>query len=400
MSIKVMIIDGHEEFRSLLMHHIKTRWPDANVSMYDPTEGGHLPAEFSGAGNDIVLLGDHQGDRDALLTLRQFVNKPAFPPVVFFGTDDRHDAMEIGASAFMAREKIRHDSLIARIGNILKTPRRAATTDSPFVGDLASSTEQPVKGYRFLNRIAESDHSAVYLVEKEPASTQMVLKVFTQVPDISSGTRAFDRFLQEFEVIAELDHPNIVKMYDLGISDDHAHIAMEYLPGGDLGKKIKTGVPENDAVEYTRQIASALDKLHSAGVLHRDLKPGNIMLREDGCIALIDFGLAKKRSAAAGITGNNRIFGTPYYMSPEQGRGKEVDERSDLYALGIVFCEMLTGEKPFTGYNPMIVIFNHNEAPLPTLPQHVSQYQSIIDLLLAKKPEDRIQSAAELLECL
>ncbi len=400
MSIKVMIIDGHAGFRSLLMHHVTTHWPDANVSTYDPTEAGHLPEEFSGAGNDIVLLGDDQGDRDARITLRQFVNNPVFPAVVYFGKGGSVDAMEIGASAFMERENIRHDTLVVRVGNILRAQHRTASTDSLFVGDLASGIHPLVKGYRFLKRLAVSDHSAIYLAEKESTDTQMVLKVLRQVPDFGDGIGAFDRFLDEYEMIAELDHPNIVKIYDLGISDDHAHIAMEYLPGGDLGKKIKAGVIEKDAVDYTRQIASALDNLHSVGILHRDLKPGNIMLREDGSIALIDFGLAKRMWLEPQITGSEQIFGTPYYMSPEQGRGNNVDERSDVYALGVIFCEMLTGKKPFSGDNAMGIIFNHCEAPLPVLPQQMSQYQAVTNRLLAKKPEHRIQTAAEVLDWL
>ncbi len=392
-----MIIDGHAEFCSLLMHHVTTHWPDAIISTYDPTEAGHLPGEFSGAGNDLILLGDDQGERDALTTLKQFVTTPGFPAIIFFGHGGRVDAMKIGADAFMEREKIRHDALIVRIGDILRAQRRIASTDSLFMGDLATGIHPLVKGYRFLNRLAVSEHSAVYLAEKESAGLQMVLKVLRQVPDFSDGIGAFDRFLQEYEMIAELDHPNIVRIYDLGVSDDHAHIAMEYLPGGDLKQKLEKGIMESDAVDYARQIASALANLHSVGILHRDLKPGNIMLRADGSIALIDFGLAKRMRLEPEITGSGEIFGTPYYMSPEQGRGNPVDERGDVYSLGVIFYEMLTGEKPYSGIDAMGIIFKHSEAPLPILPHRLSQYQAVLNMLLAKKPEDRIQSAEEVL---
>jgi serine/threonine protein kinase len=140
----------------------------------------------------------------------------------------------------------------------------------------------------------------------------MVLKVLRQVPDISGGLGAYDRFLQEYEMIAELDHPNIVRIYDLGVSDDHAHIAMEYVPGGDLKLRIEQGVLEHETIEFTRQIAGALAQLHSLGNLHRDLKPDNIMLRADGTLALIDFGLAKRMGLEQEIMGNGEIFGTPY----------------------------------------------------------------------------------------
>lgn len=395
-----MIIDGHAEFRSLLMHHVTTHWPDAIITAYDPTEAGHLPSEFSGAGNDIVMLGDDQGDRDGLVTLKQFAKTPGFPAIIYFGKDGRNEARKIGAEAFIDREKFRHDALIVRIGDILRAQRRIASTDSLFVGDLATGIHPLVKGYRFLKRLAVSEHSAVYLAEKESAGLQMVLKVLRQVPDFSDGIGAFDRFLQEYEMIAELDHPNIVRIYDLGVSDDHAHIAMEYLPGGDLKQRIETGIQEKDAVEFARQIASALANLHAVGILHRDLKPGNIMLREDGSIALIDFGLAKRMRLEQEITGSGEIFGTPYYMSPEQGRGNDVDERSDVYSLGVIFYEMLTGEKPYSGVNAMGIIFKHGEAPIPILPRRLSQYQAVINMLLAKKTEDRIQTAAAVLDWL
>jgi serine/threonine protein kinase len=228
----------------------------------------------------------------------------------------------------------------------------------------------------------------------------MVLKVLRQVPDVSDGLGAFDRFLQEYEMIADLDHPNIVKIYDLGVSDDHAHIAMEYVPGGDLRQRIDRGILEFDAVEYTRQIASALAKLHSLGILHRDLKPGNIMVREDGTLALIDFGLAKRMRLEQEITGQGEIFGTPYYMSPEQGHAENVDERSDIYGLGVIFYEMLTGKKPFMGIDAMSIIVKHSKAPVPVLPYRLSQYQALLNMLLAKRPGDRLQTADEVLDWL
>jgi serine/threonine protein kinase len=400
MSIKVIIIDGHADFRSLLMHHVTTHWPDAIVSAYDPLSAGHLPDEFSGAGNDIVLLGDVQGDRDPLLTLRQFAKTPAFPPIVYFGNDNKLQALAAGASAYFRRDNIRHNAFIVRVSDILRSHQRVSSTDSLFVGDMATGIHPLIKGYRFIKRLAVSEHSALYLAQKDTEDHQVVLKVLRQVPDFSDGLGAFDRFLQEYEMIAELDHPNIVDIYDLGVSDDHAHIAMEYVPGGDLKERIKKGVSETEAIDYTRQIAGALTQLHSLGILHRDLKPGNIMVRDNGSLALIDFGLAKRMRLEQEITGNGEIFGTPYYMSPEQGHADDVDERSDVYSLGIIFYEMLTGKKPFVGADAMSIIFKHTKSPVPVLPYHLSRHQALINLLLAKRPEDRLQSAQEVLEWL
>ena len=402
MSIKVMIIDGHAEFRSLLMHHVTTHWPDAIISAYDPVAAGNLPDEFSGAGNDVILLGDHQGEVDAMKVLTQFTRTTGFPPLIFFGDDpeDRDKARRIGADGFFVRDRLSHDAFIVAVSDVLRAQERIASTDSLFVGDLGTGIHPLIKGYRFIQKLALSAHSAVYLAEKESADIKIVLKVLRQLPDHSDTIGAFDRFLQEYELIADLDHPNIVKIYDLGVGDDHSHIAMEYLPGGDLRKKLEKGIKTPDAVRYAKDIASALSRIHSVGILHRDLKPGNIMFRNDDSIALIDFGLAKRMRLEQEITGSGQIFGTPYYMSPEQGHANEVDTRSDIYSLGVIFYEMLTGKKPYVATNAMGIIYKHTKAPIPILPPHQSQYQAALNLLLAKRPEDRMQKADEVLEWL
>jgi eukaryotic-like serine/threonine-protein kinase len=402
MNIRVMIIDGQADFRTLLMHHVTTCWPDAVISDYDPTTAGHLPDEFSGAGNDIILMGDNQGNRSGLRTLKRYVNKPGFPPVAYFCSNEemKREAVNVGAQAVFLRNRVKHDELIVRIGQILRARRRTASTQSLFVGDLRTGIHPLVKGYRFLTKLSASEHSAVYLAEKESAGMRVVLKVLRQVPDFSDGLGAFDRFLQEYEMIADMVHPNIVKIYDLGVSDDHAHIAMEYLSGGDLKQRIRAGISETDALRYARQIASALAKVHSVGILHRDLKPGNVMLRNDGSIALIDFGLAKRMRLQEEITGSGEIFGTPYYMSPEQGHADNVDARSDVYSLGVIFYEMLTGEKPYRATNAMGIIYKHSHAPIPHLPRPLKRHQLLLDKLLAKTVDDRLQSADEVVEWL
>jgi serine/threonine protein kinase len=131
--------------------------------------------------------------------------------------------------------------------------------------------------------------------------------------------------------------------------------------------------------------------------MHRDLKPTNIMFREDDSLVLIDFGLAKQAQLQAEITGTGEIFGTPYYMSPEQGHATKVDERGDLYSLGIIFFEMLTGRKPFEGDTAMSVIIQHRQAPIPRLSEELAKFQPAIDRMLAKQPQDRFASAKEIL---
>jgi serine/threonine protein kinase len=144
-------------------------------------------------------------------------------------------------------------------------------------------------------------------------------------------------------------------------------------------------------------MAAALEVVHAVGVLHRDLKPGNIMLRADGSVALIDFGLAKHVRVDAEITATGEIFGTPYYMSPEQGHAQQLDERSDLYSLGVIFYEMLMRQKPYLAQSPMGVIYMHANAPIPLLPESLRNYQQLLNKLLAKDPIHRLTSASALL---
>ncbi len=397
-----MIIDGQAAFRRLLRHHVSTHWPDAIITDFDPIVSGHLPDEFSGAGNDVILLGSELGDRQGVDVIKRFKKQPGFPPVVYFGQkDEAGPVLDRGADGCFLRQGFSHDALIVRLSDILVARRRVSSTGSLFVGDKAAGIDPLIKGYRFLKKLGTSSHSSVYLAEREKTGAKMVLKVLRQIPDVNDESiAAFDRFLQEYEMIAEIDHPNIVKIYDLGVADDHAHIAMEYLDAGDLRQRINEKIRAPVAVNYLREVASALARIHSVGILHRDLKPGNIMLRRDNSLALIDFGLAKRLRLQMEITGSGEIFGTPYYMSPEQGHGNPVDERSDIYSLGVIFYEMLTGEKPYQAESAMGIIYKHAQAPIPLLPTRLAEYQSLLNMMLAKNPEDRLQSVSEVEEWL
>ena len=397
-----MIIDGQAAFRSLLMHHVSTHWPEAIITDFDPIVGGHLPDEFSGAGNDVILLGSELGDREGVDVVKRFRKNPNFPAVVYFGRkDEAGPVLDRGADGFFLREGFSHDALIVRLSDILVARRRVSSTGSLFMGDKAAGIEPLIKGYRFIKKLGTSSHSSVYLAEREATGVKMVLKVLRQIPDVNEESiAAFDRFLQEYEMIAGIDHPNIVKIFDLGVADDHAHIAMEYLDAGDLRQRIGERIIAAAAVKYLRETASALSRIHEVGILHRDLKPGNVMLRRDNSIALIDFGLAKRLRLQMEITGSGEIFGTPYYMSPEQGHGNPVDERSDIYSLGVIFYEMLTGQKPFHADTAMGIIYKHARAPIPLLPARLAEYQALLNMMLAKDPEDRLQSVAEVEEWL
>ncbi len=381
------------------MHHVTTAWPDAAVREYDPHVTGPLPDAFSGADQDLILIGHRLGSMDGLASLRRYCARPAFPPAIFFTSSDDPaagaKALQYGAQSFFHKSDISHPALIAAIRKALSSRRSLASTDSLFFGE-GGAGRPGARGYRLLRKLASGDGSSVYLTEQEATGREVVLKILREVPDaLDDEEDALTRFLQEFELIAELDHPNVVKIFDLGISDDHAYIAMEYFPAGDLRVRMKAGVTPEAAMDYMRQIAGALEAIHSVGILHRDLKPANIMLRADDTIALIDFGLAKKFRLRTGLTGTGEIFGTPYYMSPEQGHGRPVDRRSDLYSLGVIVYEMLSGEKPFLAESAMGIIYKHSHAPIPRLAPSMAAYQPLVDRLMAKDPAERFQTVEE-----
>jgi serine/threonine protein kinase len=297
----------------------------------------------------------------------------------------------------LARGEFEHGQLVALLRramahrhNVLAETSRAAR--EPHAPDRFGSVR--IRGHRCLQRLAVGGSASVFLAEHERTGRQRVLKIFRQVPDAVEGSSTFDRFLREYELVAHLDHPNIARIYDIGVADDHLFLAMEYFPGGDLRSRMRQPLPWRVALAYLRQLAAALGALHEIGVLHRDVKPGNVLLRDDGSLAFIDFGLARQLGLESDITGEGAIFGTPHYMSPEQGHGQPLDERSDLYSLGVVLYEMLTGEKPYVAETPLAVIYHHANAPIPQLPAPLAHLQALLDALLAKRPADRPPSAA------
>lgn len=403
MTLKVLIISDRPDFRQLLAHHVTLEWPDALPAEYEPATRGRLQPAFTGAAYDAVLL-DHevQGGRGREW-LEDLSERPDFPAILYLADSldeaEVERALRSGASHVLARGEFEQAQLAAllrsamvRRRDVLAQTSRAAR--EPVAPDRFGSVR--IRGHRCVRRLAVGGSSSVFLAEHERTGQQRVLKIFRQVPDVVEGGCTFDRFLREYELVAHLEHPNIARIYDIGVADDHLFLAMEYFAGGDLRSRMREPLPWRTALGYLRQLAEALGALHRIGVLHRDVKPGNVLLRDDGSLAFIDFGLARQLGLASDITGEGAIFGTPHYMSPEQGHGQPLDERSDLYSLGVVLYEMLTGEKPYVADSPMGVIYHHANATIPRLPAPVAHLQPLLDALLAKRAGDRPASAAEI----
>lgn len=406
MSIRVLLIDDDPAYRALFRHHITTEWPDASITEHDPVSAGKLAPEFMAAGYDTVLIDHALGVESGLDWIKDLSSRPGFPPILYLGpSNDDADvlpALRAGAEAVISKSKVDHRRFIGALGETARKRKRQLALLRGTQQSLQASRfgGVTIRGQRFIRAIASGSISSVFLAESERAGAIVVLKVLRKVPDHDEGHGTFDRFLQEYEVVAKVDHRNVVRIYDLGIADDHAYIAMEYFPAGDLRQRMRQNISGSQAVDYLRQMGAALQAIHAVGVLHRDLKPGNVMLRKDGSLALIDFGLAKQLKLDMEITATGEIFGTPYYMSPEQGHGADTDERSDLYSVGVIFYEMLTGKKPYLASTPMAVIYKHSHAPLPALPPEFAYLEPLAHKLLAKEQRDRFQTASQLLEAI
>jgi len=254
-----------------------------------------------------------------------------------------------------------------------------------------------IPGFRLLRRLGQGGMSRAFLAEYETTGTTRVVKVLNIA---EGGYDLLRRFLQEYELISQIRHPHVATIFDCGETDTHAYIVMEYLPGGDLRQRLERPLAPEQALEYLSQIAEALIAIHARGIVHRDLKPDNIMLREDGTLVLSDFGIAKDLSRTLSQTRYGEGLGTPYYLSPEQAQGGKVDQRSDLYSLGVMLFEMLTGDKPYHADDGPALLRKHVQEPVPTLPAPLARLQLLLQRLMAKTQDERFATSEEALRAI
>lgn len=250
-----------------------------------------------------------------------------------------------------------------------------------------------IPGYHIVRQLGRGGMSTVYLAIQQSVDREVALKVMSPalLVDPDFGTR----FLREARIAARLHHRHVVGIHDVGHAGDLHYIAMEYVPGGPLPCGDGKPLPPAQALRIAREIAGALAYAHDRGIVHRDVKPDNILLREDGSAVLTDFGIAHAQEAALRMTRTGAIVGTPHYMSPEQARGRGVDGRSDLYSLGVVLYEMLLGQVPYRAGDSLAVGIMHISEPLPRLPTRLAALQGLLDRLLAKEPAQRYQHGNE-----
>jgi serine/threonine-protein kinase PpkA len=253
-----------------------------------------------------------------------------------------------------------------------------------------------IEGYRIVRQIGAGGMATVFLAQPQQPGPPQVLKIMRL--DSFGNDDGLQRFIQEFALLAQVDHPNVARIFRQDFSAGHAYIAMEYFPGGDLRAQIGKGIDPAAAIDYLKQTAAGLAAIHALGIVHRDLKPDNLMLRQDRTLALADFGVAKQVSMLIMDTGHGDIVGTPSYLSPEQAKGEPVDARCDLYSLGVLGYELLTGRRPYAAQSAQAMLDLHINAPVPSLPAQFRPLQPVLNRLMAKDREQRYASAAALLD--
>jgi len=416
--MKIIIVDDSKDFLALVRRMLAKVLPDVEVTEYDPEQQGKPGRGFDWSLYDVLFLDYQLGPGDSGLEwLAEFSSQPAFPPTVMMtATGDEYvaaEAIKRGAADFIKKDDVSPERLL----DIVRAIERAREVTEPQGDGGAARLEQDASifdevrypraenadtpdgariGYRFVRLIGQGASSRVYLAERLSDRWTLVLKII-DVHKIHEP-QVLQRFVQEAEMIAELDSPFVVRFFDHGFTKDYGYIAMEFFTRGDLKQRIEHGIAAPQAINYLHHIAYGLRAIHRCGIIHRDLKPGNIMFRSDDSLALADFGISKRMDGRSEITRVGSVLGTPNYMSPEQALGQPVTHRSDLYAAGIMLYEMLTGSKPYRADTAAALVYQHVHAPIPRLPRSVAQYQDLVDHLLAKEPEDRYPDAQALID--
>jgi eukaryotic-like serine/threonine-protein kinase len=429
----MLIVDRDPKYREWLRLHLGILCPDAAVGAIDLAEFEPWTAMVTGRECDVLLLaasfGESPDDPQAhgLDLLRKLRLRTVASAVIALAEDGNEltavRALQLGAADYLPKRLLTPERLktsvrvalrrieqrVARRLADLAHTSHAIALDAPAQqqepaeqGDAGaapqaqeSDTPPEIPGYSIAKKIGESEKAVVYLAASAALGADVALKVSKTSHEGTAERQALER---EYKAILAIRHPSVVRIHDYGIEKGLEYLAMEYFPRGDLKARMYFGVTEAETLRYVEQIAAALRVVHGAGLLHRDLKPPNVMLRENDEVALIDFGLARNLQGGAQSTRTGVLRGSPYYMSPEQALGEELDARSDLYSLGVMYHEMLTGKKPFTGGSAIEVLQQHVNAPPPRLPLSLSRHAPLLSRLLAKRREDRFTSADEMIE--
>jgi DNA-binding NarL/FixJ family response regulator len=399
----LVVVGGDTKRLQWLTHHVTSHWPNAHVTTLRAGETAPLSRLISERTPDAVVLQADFGNESlaaaVLESMTQLLRmQPALHCILLADNGNEMSAvraLKSGAKDYLPLSQITRDQLLTAVGEACAKRRVAAQADA-MMANSENSTIIEVPGYSIVKEIATSNFSSVFLARSDRLRRNVVLKVMTRGESERELGDA-ERFQREYEIISSITHRAIAEIHDFGSLPKHLYLAMEYFPCGDLRDRLRNPLSVEESLYYLRAIAEALRVIHVFGILHRDLKPANVMLREDNSPVLIDFGLARRSLDEIGSTGIGQVLGSPYYISPEQAQGQRVDVRTDLYSLGVMFYEMLTGQRPYGGRSAVAIMSQHTTAPVPSLPESTAMQQPLLDRLMAKQQSARYASADELL---
>ena len=395
------------------------KWPEARLEVHDLAAYGKPPSDFRWDRYAHLLIDDEYLRREGLLWLSELRGKPNFPKIVRVPVEagPRHkppaeidvkapplppkrEPKPVTAEARAEIKPVRQDTKAASRPQAADSASMVARADARRLADAdAVLRAANITGFTPVKPLGSGATANVCLCERNSNKQQVVLKILKG--EGSGDSDLLARFVQEYFATSSIDSPYVAKVYEHGFTESHAYIVMEYFPAGDLRARIARDRPSGEeTLIIVGSILAALTSVHAAGIIHRDLKPANVMFRDDGTIALVDFGSARRDADPVAKTLAGVVIGTPYYLSPEQALGGTADERSDLYSVGVMFYELLTGQRMYAAGSLVALFEMHKNAPIPKLPAEVSRHQRFLERLVAKKPDDRYRSAQEALEAL
>ena len=399
--MRVLLIDDDPDLRSLLAHYIRQKWPDAGVEEFDPLAREFPGADFSLGAYDVIILDYLLQRGDGLEWLQRLKSRSDCPKILFLTGAGNEiiavRAMKLGADDYQRKQELTREKLLASLheltaGSLERTssPELAARLEGHSLG-----AKVRIPGIKVLRLIGEGGMARVYLASRESDDEPLVVKILRR--EVLANRSVLERFMEEYSLVERISSKHVARIYDHGNADDHAYLVMEFFEGGDLNKRL-SGQPmaPDEALGIFRQLMFALGDIHEKGILHRDLKPQNLMFREDGTLAILDFGIAKQVDAVD-RTSHGEVLGTPRYMSPEQVQGRVLDMRTDIYSAGVLLYQMLTGEHLYNGDTALEVALHHVNTPPPALPEALSRYQRLMDKLLEKDREARFRNADEVI---
>jgi DNA-binding response OmpR family regulator len=401
----ILIAEADRELRAWLRHHIEILWPDGRVEDSDLVQFEARLQSPNGElrGIDLIVLGAHCGDGSedvgaGLDVLRSSRRHPRMPPIVVVASGGNElsavRAIRIGAMDYLPRGLLSAQRLATSLRLSLNPPRRRAAPRLRPAGGSRRRIDPAhldLPQYSILHKLGESARAVVYLAHSVSLGHNVALKISKPALEAADDAQEFAR---EYAAISALNHPSVVSIYDYGFHDGREFLAMEYFPCGDLKTRLLQPITALESLEYALRICAALQVVHGAGLVHRDLKPPNVMLREDSSVVLIDFGLAKQLDGALQNTAVGVLRGSPYYMSPEQAKGLPLDARSDLYSAGVILFEMLTGAKPYLGNSAVEVMEQHVNGQRASLPPSCAELEPLLDRLMARDRDARFPDAA------